>query len=123
MSTGDNKYKNIFLIGVLASLILFAWSLNRGISQLRQKNERFYIAQEEVSRLEAQNNKLKTLLAQDPAFEAETEIRDQLGLAKPGETVIMIEETDLSVNNATSESKLSDSYLPWWKRILNWQIK
>lgn len=110
--------KSAILLGViLAGVIIY--NLVGTIVAALKSEERFAKSIDALSRLQIQNQELKKKLAQvkKPEF-LEQQTRDQLGLSKPGETVVVIpaEKIDqvLGLNKKLEEARLPN-WLGWWK--------
>lgn len=85
-----------FLLSLVFSAILFALFFvgDRGFLQVRRQRAQLAAAQEEVAKLDAENRKLEaevTALKNDPQA-LEKVAREKLGLAKPGEVVVILPE-------------------------------
>lgn len=107
------------VLGLIALVILvIAYNLMTQIMEATKSGERLSQAADAVFRLEARNRQLKEKLLQiqSPEF-IEEEIRDKLGLAKPGETVVVIPEEKLkSVLGASSSAVVRlPNWLGWLK--------
>lgn len=91
---------------VLACVGVGAWALlfvagDGGWLDLRREQQRLQALQDEVARLEAQNDSLRTVLQRmeaDPAF-LEKVARENLGMVRPGERLYRIQ----SATDATDE--------------------
>ena len=90
------KPTSYFLLSLVFSALLFALFFvgDRGLLQVRRQRAQLRAAQEEVAKLDAENRRLETEVAalkSDPAALEKT-AREKLGLAKPGEVVVVLPE-------------------------------
>lgn len=105
------------LIIVLGALILSAVLL-RGIWAVASVRDRVDSARREVEKLEAEQNELKKKLetASSEAFIEEV-ARDKLGLAKTGETVVVLPDEEFLKTLAPSlEAEESEPEMPNWRK-------
>ena len=107
----------IKLVIIIGSLILSAF-LIKNIAGILSVRDRVENAQREVTRLQKEQDEIKKKLevASSPAF-IERVARDKLGLAKEGETVVVLPSEDflktLSPNFGTQEDELPK---PNWRK-------
>lgn len=107
-------------IGLLALVgILLAYNLIIQIREAMKSGERLGREAENLYKLEVQNKQLQKQLSavKSPEF-IEAEARNKLGLAKPGEVVVVIPENRLKeVMGATgsAEAPRLPNWLGWWK--------
>lgn len=85
-----------FLLSLVFSALLFALFFvgDRGFLQLRRQRAQLRAAQDEVAKIDAENRKLEAEVAalkNDPRA-LEKIARERLGLAKPGEIVVVLPE-------------------------------
>jgi cell division protein FtsB len=90
------KPASYFLLSLVFSALLFALFFvgDRGFLQLRRQRAQLRAAQDEVAKIDAENRKLEaevTALKNDPRA-LERIAREKLGLAKPGEVVVILPE-------------------------------
>lgn len=110
-----SKYLFLFLA------LLFLISLGKNVARIFQAQKRIDDARRRVAKLEEENRELQDKLA---AAESETftekQIREKLGLAKEGETVVVLPDTEtikrLAPKIEAEEDVLPD---PIWKRWLH----
>ena len=97
--------KKIALGLIMLAGLVVAYNLITQIMAAVKSGERLSSAADAVYKLEAKNKDLKNKLAQiqSPAF-LEEEIRNKLGFAKKGETVVVIPEDKLKLVLGTSSS-------------------
>ena len=114
MSSPISKRQIIFIGAVFFFLTLTAISLYKGVMELKSRQSRLIEAQAKVGKLQVQKQKLEQTYLQDESFMVETEIRDKLGLSKPGERIIFIPEQE-EATQAASEEKKEKSWWEWWR--------
>lgn len=71
-----------------------------------------------LSRLEAENRQLKTDLEESLTDEfVEREARDKLGLARPGDTVVLVERIQTATDGSAlaGEPREPPTFTVWWK--------
>lgn len=116
---------NIFMrkkitIGLgLIVVIVIAYNLIGRIIEAVSSSERLSQAAEELYQLEMKNKELKKTLSEIKSTDfIEKQARDKLGLAKEGETVVIIPpevlERVLGESKRLEEVKLPN-WLGWWK--------
>ncbi|MBI2196083.1 septum formation initiator family protein [Candidatus Daviesbacteria bacterium] len=110
--------KKIALGFIVLVILIIAYNLIRQIFEAIKSGERLSQSADVVYQLEVRNRSLKEKLAriQSPEF-LEEEIRNRLGFAKPGETVVIIPEEKLKlVLGASSPAQIRyPNWLGWWK--------
>lgn len=108
-----------FVFGIF---ILFLWSLGRNLVGLSQLDERLVTARNEIDILRQENLKLQEQAeeAQSPLQE-EKDIRNKLGLTKPGETVVLIPDDvwDELYISTESARPVEPPHIPVWKQWVN----
>ena len=102
-------------------LVMFSLSLFRNISKIRQTNQKIEEKKERVEKLNKENEELtRRLKIVDEAEFIEKKLRDDLGLAKEGEIVVILPSKEvlrsLAPNYEEEEDSLPD---PNWKKWLN----
>jgi cell division protein FtsB len=110
--------KLIIIAGVIIILIITYNLINQILSTLKS-GDRLQVASDELYKLELKNKGLKEKLTEvkSPDF-IEGEARDKLGLARSGETVVVIPENKLQqVLSATKrqEEVRLPNWLGWFK--------
>lgn len=110
--------KKIVIGLIVLVLLVIAYNLIKQIMEATKSGERLSQAADAVYQLEIKNKGLKQKLIQiqSPEF-IEEEVRNRLGLAKAGETVVVIPEDRLkSVLGASSSAQIRlPNWLGWWK--------
>jgi len=110
--------KKVILILIILVILVVAYNLITQIIETTKSGERLSQAADAVYKLEIRNRQLKKRLAQiqSPEF-IEEEIRNKLGFAKIGETVVVIPEEKLkSVLGASSSALIKlPNWLGWLK--------
>lgn len=118
MSRPNNMFKRIGLIIAVSVAIFIAYNLLSQILQAVKSSERLSSEAEDLFKLEAKNKQLKSKLSQirSPEF-IEKEARNKLGLAKPGETVIIIPDEKIkAILQASSSAQIRlPNPLGWWR--------
>lgn len=105
--------KKIAIGLVILALLIVGYNLIIQIKEAMKSGERLSESADVVYKLEAKNKALKEKLAQvqSQAF-IEEEVRNKLGLAKKGETIVVIPEDKLKLVLGTSAS--AQIRLPNW---------
>lgn len=82
---------------IIAVFLLFVWSLIRNLREMLKLDERLIKARQEIAQLENQQTKLSQdlTLIETGAFD-EQQIRNKLGLVKPGEIVVLIPDDKIA---------------------------
>lgn len=110
--------KKIGLGAIILVVLVIAYNLMTQILEATKSGERLSEAADIVYKLEAKNRELKNKLIQiqSPDF-IEEEIRNELGLAKKGETLVIIPEEKLKlVLGASAADQIGlPNWLGWWK--------
>lgn len=115
-----SKIVQRFITGAIIVVVLvIAYNLVIQITTTMKSGERLSSQAEIVYKLEAKNRELKKKLTQIQSSEfIEEQARDKLGLAKPGETVIIIPEDKLKsvMGGTVSAQQLRlPNWLGWWR--------
>ncbi len=111
--------KKIALGGGILLVIIVSYSLFNQISSTLNVSNRISSLTDALNRAEVKNNELKKRLSEtkSPQFVEEV-ARNKLGLAKPGETVVIIPDEKikeiLGASNSASEIRLPN-WLGWLK--------
>ncbi len=112
------KLKLISRISILLFTILLSISLLKSINNITSSNQKIQDAQNKLKELKKQNEELKIKVegVQTQDF-IEKQARDKLGLAKPGETVVVLPDPELlkklAPERPSEETELPD---PNWKK-------
>lgn len=105
--------KLIIVVGILVILI-FSFNIISQILSTLRSGDRLQQASDELYKLEVKNKELKKKLIQvkSPDF-IETQARDKLGLARSGETVVVIPDGKLK-QVLSASIKQEEIKLPNW---------
>lgn len=107
-------------IAILIFALCLIVSLSRDIINLIQKEEEIEGSQLEVEELEVKNEELKKQLEYVKSAEfLEKEAREKLGLAREGETVVILPENIEEIIGANQSQISENQEMPNWKRWLN----
>ena len=111
------KYASYFLVAVLILLII---SLARNILRINRAGEKIIEEEDKVESLRLENEELKVRLEELKSEEyKEKQLRDNLGLAKEGEIIVVLPEEEilrkLAPKVQVEEENLPD---PNWKKWL-----
>ena len=119
MSTHSIKRKQWFFVVFLIISGLMLISLYNGLSDLTSTKDRFIKAESEVVRLETEKKLLEQqITGANQEIVREKVIRDKLGLAKPGEIVVILPE-DIGETVVNPDKNNQEEQLPNWKKWLN----
>lgn len=112
------KRKLIYLVTILVGLILIV-NLVRTIYQTYRSGQRVATLAREVEGLRVQEDQLKEKLAYRQSEEfVEQEARDKLNLVKPGETVVVFDESEeLGTKSRDLGEGSQKSNYQEWKRL------
>lgn len=110
------KRNFLLFLFFLASILLIVNGVRRLLT-FKTTSERVKEAEESLVRLKRENEDLKRELEYKKGQEfSEKEIRDKLGLAKPGEAVVVLPKNDSSQSTVDSEQSIEiPNYTKWWK--------
>lgn len=110
-------YKKIAFFASVIILILTINNLVRSIYSVWQKQDLIIQAQKELDTQKTENTKLKRDIVQvnQPQF-VESEARDKLLLAKPGEGIIIIPNSQLIASPSTAPHIVDPrpNWQKWW---------
>lgn len=109
------KWRIIRLLIIVVSAVLVV-NLSRSIWDLWRRRDILGERQAVLKRLEAEQARLQKEFeyAQSPEF-IEQEARNRLGLAREGETVVLMPNDKLPMINGATEEKIQEN-VPNWKR-------
>lgn len=112
-------HKKVGFIAIFLIVVFFIYSLIGQILETLKSGDRLSQSAIELVKLQVKNKELKDRLSQIKSSSfVEQQARDKLGLAKPGETVVVIPQEVLDkvlrVNKKIEEIKLPN-WLGWWK--------
>jgi len=118
LQTAKNKlkvYSNYFFIILIVFLLL---SLSRNIIKTLDAQKKIDAKQEEIAALQKKNEKLKSELSQVQSSEyTEEQLRNKLGLAKEGETVVVLPDKETLKNLVPAEETQQEALPdPNWKK-------
>ena len=118
IKTRFGKYLTYIMI---IFLVMFSLSLFRNISRIRQTNQKIEEKKERVEKLKKENEELvRRLEIVDEAEFIEKKLRDDLGLAKEGEIVVILPDEEVLKSLAPDYEEEEDSLPdPNWKKWLN----
>jgi len=106
-------------IGFIGVSLLLIVNLSEGIYELSGARERFSLLQAEVDRLGVEKEQLEGALADtNRVFVVEQTLRDTLGLAKPGETVVILPPDFEQASLLELPIQPEEKFLPVWKKWL-----
>jgi len=105
--------KKIALGFIVLVILVVTYNLITQIMEASKSEERLSLSADVVYKLEAKNKELKKKLSQiqTPEF-IEEEIRNKLGFAKAGETIVVIPEEKLKL--VLGASQAAEVRLPNW---------
>ena len=111
------KPKNFVIILIFIGFLVIP-NLIISIRNIWQKNDIITQRQEELRKLEAENERLKQAIeeAKTPEF-VEREARNKLGLAKPDEVVILMDKPEVSGQNESGLTSVpkGPKWIAWWR--------
>lgn len=110
--------KKISLAVIILISLIIAFNLITQTLEATKSGERLSQAAETVYKLQAKNEALKKRISQVQSLDfIEEEVRNKLGFAKIGETVVVIPEEKLKQVLGTSSSAQIrlPNWLGWWK--------
>lgn len=114
-----NHLPSLFFLGGVILLVIIAMSFTKDFLRARKVNQEIMQLQNELSLLENKNIELNNLIQYfDSEIYAVKKARTELGLKKPGESVIVIPKNENEENLAVnlSEIKKNESHInKWWK--------
>lgn len=110
-----SKITTVFVVFVC---ILLGGSLLRNLNTILSTNEEIALAKQKLAEIEEKNKELEkqNLIVGSPAYK-EKLIRDQLGYAREGETVLVLPDTEIlrKLSPIIAENEGGE------ERIFNWQ--
>lgn len=115
--------KKIGIASIIIIVLFIAYNLIGQIIVAVSSSERLSEAAEELYQMEVKNKELKKILSEIKSTDfIEKQARDKLGLAKEGETVVIIPQEALE--RVLGESKRIENielpnWLGWWKVFFN----
>ena len=103
-------------IAVYGLCIILGVGIVRSVYTLSQKKGILTERQQVLSQLTAKNRQLQQELkeATSPAF-IEQAARDKMGLVKPGETVVIIDKSQIPNFNEQKNPENLPSWKQWWR--------
>lgn len=109
-------YKKIAFFSIVLVLLLTINNLIHSIYATWQKQDLIIQAQQNLTAEKEENSKLKKNIAQvnKPQF-IESEARDKLLLAKPGENIVILPKNQLSISpSPTKPQDTRPNWKKWW---------
>ncbi|MFC1710379.1 septum formation initiator family protein [Patescibacteria group bacterium] len=102
-------------------LVMFALSLFRNVSRIKLTNQKITEKKEKVEKLIKENEEIaKKLETVDKAEFVEKKLRDDLGLAKEGEIVVILPSEEILRSLAPDYDEEEDTLPdPNWKKWIN----
>lgn len=116
MKNITNKINKKILLGLILTVFLFfCYSLIKQVNSSLQANYRLEKEVKKLTYLQEKNKTLKKRLeeTQSLAF-IEAEARDRLNLAREGETVFLIPDSEIE-RALSLEKKVEEIKLPYWQ--------
>ena len=114
-----NHLPSIFFCGGVVLLVVIAVSFTKDFMRSRKVNQEIQALEDELSGLENKNIELNNLIKYfDSEVYAEKKARTELGLKKPGESVVIIpkNENEKNLQIELSDNSVKDSnVVKWWK--------
>lgn len=109
------KRNFILASAVLVSLLLAINSM-RSILTFRTTAGKVNESEERLEEIRRENEALKRELDYKKSDQfAEGEIRNKLGLAKPGETIVIIPSEDKSQDQVEEGGRIEPNWRKWWE--------
>ena len=109
------KRNLLLFLAVLVGIIFIVNSTKR-ILTFRDTSKSVEDAQKQLDRLREENKILENELEYKKTDEfAEKEIRDKLGLAREGETIVVLPKEDNNGQQETSVTKSQKNWQKWWE--------
>lgn len=110
---------SIFFFGGVVLLVIIAVSFTKDFLRSRKVNQEIHALENELLGLENKNIELNNLIKYfDSEVYAEKKARTELGLKKPGESVVVIPkiENEENLQKSQPENAIQDSNIvKWWK--------
>ncbi len=108
--------RNLILIAAILVSVLLAINSSRRILTLRTTAQGVGDAQKQLDDLKRENEALKKELQFKASDQfAEEEIRNKLGLAKPGEAIVVLPKNDGSQSTVNSQPIADEpNWQKWW---------
>lgn len=102
----------IFYIGGIMVIFLLGYS----VFDLWHKRDVIKVREQVLEQIKAENFQLRRGLeeAESPEF-IEGQARNQLGLSKPGDLVVMMDPINISSKSPMLEKKIKPSWKVWWE--------
>ncbi len=114
-----NHLPSLFFLAGVVLLVIIAMSFTKDFLRARKVNQEIMQLQNELSLLESKNIELNNLIQYfDSEIYAEKKARTELGLKKPGESVVIIPKNENEENllaNSTEMKKNESNIIKWWK--------
>jgi cell division protein FtsB len=111
------KFLTLVFIGIL---LLLNYNFIQGSYSSFQKLSEINQEQVKVEELEFKNAQLKEeLKSRDSTYFLEQEARDRLGYARPGETTIVVDSSEIAVAGQKSVEKQKSNLQSWLDLVTN----
>lgn len=95
-------------------------ALSRSLAQLYQASRRVTTQETKLSELKSEVAGLKTQLEEVESWDfLEKQARNELGLQRPGEIVLVLPPTNLVVNGGESRSEVTEENWQKWLKLFN----
>ncbi|MGA2910557.1 MAG: septum formation initiator family protein [Candidatus Microgenomates bacterium] len=116
------KAKKLFGLAVWVLAVLLLISTVKNITKVASVRSAVEAEKEKVAKMEADNQKLQAQIAQTQGSEfIEKQIRDELGLAKPGEAIVVLPDEatlrQLAPQTPVEEESLPDPNWVKWEKL------
>ncbi len=115
-----NWLKKVLSIGTWALVVLLLISTLRNIQKVAGIRSQVEKERQKVEKMQADNTKLEEQIAQAQGSDfIEKQIRDKLGLVKPGEAIVVLPDIEILKKLAPQETSEEDTLPdPNWKKWL-----
>jgi len=112
--THKSRIPLIHLIAIVGLLVII-FGLSQSVVRLMSRKSMLKTKQEELVRLQKEQENLqnKLKIAQTPEF-IEKEAREKLNLGKVGETIVLIENSELIPHTSSPISPQEPNWKKWW---------
>jgi len=116
------KAKKLFGLAVWVLAVLLLISTVKNITKVASVRSAVEAEKEKVAKMEADNQKLQAQIAQTQgSLFIEKQIRDELGLAKPGEAIVVLPDEatlrQLAPQTPVEEESLPDPNWVKWEKL------
>ncbi|HVA96173.1 MAG TPA: septum formation initiator family protein [Candidatus Acidoferrales bacterium] len=115
-------YKKIAFFTIIIILLLTINDLTHSLYSIWQKQDLIIQAQKNLAAEKKENKELKKEIAQvnQPQF-VETQARDKLLLAKPGEGIVILPKDQFAASSSASQKSVDTrpNWKKWWDVFFN----